>query len=57
MKVSLAITLEGLVRALRSRAHALADEAEDRYRRQPSADGRRGRKPDPPAAPKRRRSR
>jgi hypothetical protein len=33
MKLSVALTLEGMVRALRGKAHALADEAEDGYRR------------------------
>ena len=33
MKLTVALTLEGMVRALRGKGHALADEAEDRYRR------------------------
>jgi hypothetical protein len=32
MKLSLAITLDGLVRALRTKAHALADDRDHRYR-------------------------
>jgi hypothetical protein len=31
MNVSFTLTLDGLVRALRGEAHALADEAETRY--------------------------
>lgn len=33
MKVAFALTMQGLIRALRGRAHALAEEAEARYGR------------------------
>lgn len=33
MKATFSLTLDGLVRALRGRAHTLAEEAEARYRR------------------------
>jgi hypothetical protein len=33
MKVSFALTVDGLIRALRGQAHGLADKAEARYRR------------------------
>jgi hypothetical protein len=46
MKVSFALTADGLIRALRGRAHALADKAEARYRR--PAAGSASRKPDRP---------
>jgi hypothetical protein len=46
MKVSFALTVDGLIRALRGQAHGLADKAEARYRR-PSA-GSASRKPDRP---------
>lgn len=34
MKVSLDLTLDGLLRALRGRGHGLAEEIEARYRRE-----------------------
>ena len=35
MKATVKMTLDGLVRALRARAHDLADEAEQEYRSNP----------------------
>ena len=46
MKVSFALTADGLIRALRGQAHGLADKAEARYRRRPA--GSASRKPDRP---------
>jgi hypothetical protein len=36
MKLSMALTLDGLVRALRATAHGLAEEIEGGYRRAPA---------------------
>jgi len=46
MKIAMALTLDGLVRALRSRAHGLADEVEAGYRRENAEPRRQARKPD-----------
>lgn len=46
MKVSFALTIEGLIRALRGQAYALAEDAGRRYRREPA--GSASRKPDRP---------
>ena len=37
MKVALSLTVDGLIRALRGRGHALAETAEVRYRREAHA--------------------
>ena len=52
MKASIALTLSGLVRALRWRAHALAEAGERDYRRavQPASPGRGRRRPARPHA-------
>ena len=42
MKVSMALTLDGLVRALRGRVHTLADEIEAGYRRDRDEEPARG---------------
>ena len=40
MRLTTTLTLDGLVRALRWQAHALADDAEQRYRRAGAGDDR-----------------
>jgi hypothetical protein len=41
MKVSFALTVDGLIRALRGQAHGLVDKAEARYRRLPAGSASR----------------